>query len=83
MTMNYAGMTLPLVSDVDAQLRGVDELRALLAGLGTSIGSMTSVLNWREQSLRSLRDELTAHAADLAERERAAREQSITAATGA
>jgi hypothetical protein len=83
MTTNSTAATLPSVSDVDAALHGTEELRALLAGLGTCIGSMTSVLNAREQSLRSLRDELTAHAAELADRKRAAREQSITAATGA
>jgi hypothetical protein len=61
-------MNLPLVSDIDAQLRGVAELRALLDGLGSCIGSMRAVLARREQALMDCREELIAHATDLAAR---------------
>jgi hypothetical protein len=63
-----ATMPLPSLADIDAQLRGVAELRALLDGLGSIIGSMTSVLNARELALTSAREELAAHLAEIAER---------------
>jgi hypothetical protein len=67
--MNYAGTALPSVSDVDAELRNVDEVRDALEAMGPCISSMQAVLARRERALRDLRQELVAHAAELAERE--------------
>jgi hypothetical protein len=60
MTMNFADMPLRSVSDVDAQLRDVVELRGLLDGFFPAIASMLAVLARREQSLRDCRQELVA-----------------------
>jgi len=77
MTMNFAGMTLPSVSDVDAALHEAQALRDLLEALGPCVSNMQAVLIRREQSLRSLREELVAHAAELAAR--AAEQQRVGA----
>jgi hypothetical protein len=63
MAMNFTS-----TSDVDAALRATSEMRALLGGLSSCIGNMHAVLTVREQALRDCRQELVAHAADLAAR---------------
>jgi len=65
-------MNFTSTSDVDAALHATSEMRALLSGLNDCVNQMHAVLTRRAAALTDLREELSAHLAEIAERQRVA-----------